>query len=237
MEPTLRIDRRFCGPPESGNGGYVCGRLARFVDGEAAVVRLHVPPPLEVELAVRRTDEGATLLADETVVAEARPMEVALEIPAPPDFEAALAASRDFRGFDSHWFPTCFVCGPERGAEDGLRIFPGPLGPGVLAAPWVPDATLAAPGGFAVASEFLWAALDCPGAFAFAPPERGAVLLGELRVALFGEVQAGERCVLVAWEIAHRGRKHETATVLYGESGAPRGAGVGIWLEVAQDRS
>jgi hypothetical protein len=53
MEPTLRIDRRFCGPPESGNGGYVCGRLARFVDGEATVVRLHVPPPLEVELGAR----------------------------------------------------------------------------------------------------------------------------------------------------------------------------------------
>jgi hypothetical protein len=25
---AIHIDRRFCGPPDSGNGGYVCGRVA-----------------------------------------------------------------------------------------------------------------------------------------------------------------------------------------------------------------
>ena len=42
----LSIDPRFKGPPDSGNGGYVAGRLAAYLDGTAAV-RLHRPPALE----------------------------------------------------------------------------------------------------------------------------------------------------------------------------------------------
>ena len=39
------IDERFRGPPDSGNGGYVAGRLAAFVDAPAVEVRLVAPPP------------------------------------------------------------------------------------------------------------------------------------------------------------------------------------------------
>jgi hypothetical protein len=38
MRATIRIDRRFRGPPESGNGGYVCGCLAQFVVGGGAAL-------------------------------------------------------------------------------------------------------------------------------------------------------------------------------------------------------
>ncbi len=51
MTATLTIAKRFHGPPASGNGGYVCGRLARFIPGPA-VVRLKAPPPLERPLTV-----------------------------------------------------------------------------------------------------------------------------------------------------------------------------------------
>ncbi len=85
-----------------------------------------------------------------------------------------------------------------------------------------------------VSAEFLWAALDCPGAFAFPEPAQGAVLLGELQVALLGDVSVDERCVLVAYEVAHHGRKHHTATALFGEAGACLGLGLGIWFEVDQ---
>ena len=44
--PTLTIARRFNGPPESGNGGYVCGAFA-FAAGIDLRVRLLAPPPLE----------------------------------------------------------------------------------------------------------------------------------------------------------------------------------------------
>ena len=229
---TLRIDRRFRGPPESGNGGYVCGRLARFVDAGAVAVRLRRPPPLERELEVRASEAGVALFAGDELLAEARPAQVAIELPAPPSHAEAEAASRRFRGYASHWFPACFVCGPERDASDGLRIFPGPLETrGLVACPWVPDASLASAGG-PVAPEFLWAALDCPGAFTFPEPAAGAVLLGELRVALSGSVAPGEPCVLAAWELAREGRKHHTATVLFGASGDCRGVALGIWLEV-----
>jgi hypothetical protein len=234
LEPkVIRIDPRFCGPPDSGNGGYVCGRLAGYLDGEAVTVRLRVPPPLERKLDVRRSETGASLLDGDVVVAEARASIMDLKPPDPSSYAEAEAASSRFRGFDSHWFPCCFVCGPDRVAGEGLRIFAGPIeGRDGVAAPWIPDATLA-PSGGRVAPEFLWAALDCPGAFAVPEPETGGILLGELQVALFGDVFAGERCVLLGWEIAHEGRKHTTGTALYGESGACRGLGRGTWIEVA----
>jgi hypothetical protein len=229
---TILIDKRFRGPPGSGNGGYVCGRLAQFMDGPSAAVRLRVPPPLDTELEVRDSEGGVVLLDGDVVVAEARPARVVFEPPACPSFDAAEAASRRYRGFTSHWFPSCFVCGPERESGDGLRIFPGPLeGCALVASPWVPDASLASERG-SVSAEFQWAALDCPGAFAFPSPAEGAIVLGELQVELLGDVSVGERCVLVAWELARHGRKHYTAAVLFGESGACRGRGLETWFEV-----
>lgn len=232
---TLTIGRRFRGPPESGNGGYVCGRLAQHVEGEAVAVRLRVPPPLERPLEVRRSELGAGLYDGDVLVAEARPTSVQLETVAPPGYREAEAASQKFRGFHSHWFPSCFVCGPDRGPNEGLRIFAGPIeGRELVAAPWIPDPSLASDSA-PVSPEFLWAALDCPGAFAFPEPREGAVLLGELRVALYGDVRAGERCVLAAWQIAHEGRKHHTATALFDETGSCRGVGLGTWFEVPRD--
>jgi hypothetical protein len=65
-----RIKRRFCGPPDSGNGGYVAGRLADYFDG-AARVRLLKPPPLEVPMDVIRTGEEVELLFAGDVYARA----------------------------------------------------------------------------------------------------------------------------------------------------------------------
>jgi len=33
----LEIAERFCGPPNSGNGGYVCGRIAKNLSGTVSV--------------------------------------------------------------------------------------------------------------------------------------------------------------------------------------------------------
>ena len=46
------IDQRFCGPPRSRNGSYVCGRLAQFVDAPAVNIRLLLTAPLDTELEV-----------------------------------------------------------------------------------------------------------------------------------------------------------------------------------------
>jgi len=233
------IDRRFRGPPASGNGGYSCAMLSRFIDGPAAV-RLNIPPPLDTPLEVRRGNDGAELVyhgADgEVTVASARPATVDIPVPEAPGFDAAVAASRRYRGFVNHWFPGCFVCGPHRDEDDGLRIFAGPVdrdgGPArMVAAPWIPHESLVDASGF-VAPEFLWAALDCPGAFSFTEPSQRALVLGELAVAIEGPVSAGERCVVIGWEIGGQGRKHFTGTALFGESGARRAIGRATWFEV-----
>ena len=54
---TMTIPRRFRGPPNSGNGGYVCGMLARQIAG-AAEVTLRAPPPLETELGLVEVGTG-----------------------------------------------------------------------------------------------------------------------------------------------------------------------------------
>jgi hypothetical protein len=228
----IRIAHRFRGPPESGNGGYVAGRLARYLPDAGVAVRLHRPPPLDTELAVRETEDGVELAAGEALVASARPAKVAIAPLEAVGFEEAEAAARRFPGLETHYFPSCFVCGPDRAAGDGLRIFPGPLDRSALfACPWVPDASLATPSG-RIGPEFLWSALDCPGGFSFPAPENGGVLLGELRAELTGDVSAGERCVLVSRELDHDGRKHTTAAALFGEDGGCRGVSLGIWIEV-----
>jgi hypothetical protein len=212
----------------------VCGRVAQALGGVVASVRLSVPPPLEADLELRPTALGVALCHGEVIVAEARAAAVDIEPPAPPTYAEAEIASQRFRGFTSHVFPGCFVCGPERSAGDGLRIFPGPVeGRDLVAAPWVPDPSLVAEGG-PVPPEFLWAALDCPGGFSFADRVEGAFLLGEIGVQLMGEVAVGERCVLVGWEIEHVGRKHRTGTALFSESGDCRGIGLATWIEVPQ---
>ena len=48
----VEIASRFCGPPRSGNGGYVAGRIAAplMAAGGWATVRLKAPPPLQTAL-------------------------------------------------------------------------------------------------------------------------------------------------------------------------------------------
>ena len=76
MADTFMVEKRFCGPPESGNGGYVCGLLARYVIGDAEVT-LRRPPPLERPLTIDRTSDGGAVARDGTdIVAEAVPTTV-----------------------------------------------------------------------------------------------------------------------------------------------------------------
>jgi len=235
MTESVIINGRFHGPPGSGNGGYSCGIVGRFIEGPAAV-RLRIPPPLDAVMEVRKKDGGVELFHNDELVASGRPTTVDIEIPEPPDFAGAQAASQRYRGFHSHFYPGCFVCGPEREHGDGLRVFAGPVeratGPdGMVAAVWIPDESLTDSSGF-VSSEYLWAVLDCPGAYAFPEPETGAILLGELAVSVQGSVSVGEKCVLIGWEISHEGRKHYTGTALFGESGSRRAVAYATWFEV-----
>jgi len=229
METHVTIASRFCGPPRSGNGGYTCGLTAAGLEG-AVEATLRKPPPLERSLRVARGD-AHVLHERDVVVAEARPASLTLDVPAAPPFERARAMSQRFAGFASHPFPTCFVCGPNRACGDGLRIFAGgDADDGIVAAPWIPDASLSGADG-RVRPEFLWAALDCPGFFAIAAPGETAVL-GRMTAEVEPVVSPGEACVIVAWALGRSGRKLHAGTALFDAAGKCRGRSAQTWIVV-----
>lgn len=228
---TIRIDRRFCGPPRAGNGGYTCGRLAAFLPG-VAVVRLRTGAPLDADLRVEVTGTEARLFHEATLVAEARVATLDLEPPKAPTIDEAEAASRVSPGLVAHPLPRCFACGPEREPGDGLRILPGPiLGRGLVAAPWIPHAAFA--DGAGVLPEFVWAALDCPSGWAVGEsPQGSAILLGELCARIDGPVLAGQRHVITGWPVATEGRKRMAGAAIYSEAGRPLAVVRATWIVV-----
>ncbi len=228
---TLRIDERFCGPHESGNGGYVAGRLAREF-GAPCRVRLQAPPPLEHPLRLQgKPGAELSLWDDGTCIASAVPAELDLSLPDCPSWEDACAVSEAFAS-DYHPFPRCFVCGPDRAQGDGLRIAPGRRpGERLAMAPWRPDASLA-DDGLQVASEFVWAALDCVGAYALDFGPDRVLVLGEFAVQVLRPPRVGEACVVVGWPLEVDGRKHFAGTALFGADGAPCGFARATWIEL-----
>ncbi|MGE0115444.1 MAG: hypothetical protein AB7T07_11265 [Steroidobacteraceae bacterium] len=234
MSAQIRIDSRFNGPPDSANGGYVCGLMAAAVN-QPLSVRLYKPPPLDTDLRLLfDTVSGKWhLKRDEQLIAAANVSHVHAHVPKPPSYVEALDASVHYTGHQHHIFPSCFVCGPQRAVDDGLRIFAGKLpGSNIVAAPWLPHASLA-DGSGKVRPEFIWAALDCPGYFASVMPGRTA-LLGELAVHIDRSVHVDEPCVIIGWQILIEGRKHKVGTALFDEDGERCAVGVATWVEMAE---
>jgi hypothetical protein len=227
---TLTIAARFCGPPGSSNGGYFAGRVASCA-ARTVTVRLIRPPPLDTPLAVEELPDGALrVVHGEEAIGEARPAALRLDAPSAPDYLEAVEASRRYAGFRSHRFPTCFVCGTQRVRGDGMRVFAGPLPERALvAAPWVPDASLDSGDG-KVHAEFMSAALDCPGYYAVAPDDR-MMLLAEFTAHVDRRVHVGESCTVVGWPIGSNGRKHEAGTALYDGKGELCGRARALWIE------
>lgn len=233
ISEKLVISPRFCGPPNSGNGGYVCGRLASHVQGPVAV-RLKAPPPLEAELQIEGSPEaGLRLTHGSRVIAEARAADVDLTPPRAPSLSDAEKASESYIGFTHHAFPRCFVCGPQRLDGDGLRIFPGWVDSGsMVAAPWIPQASLAKPS-HEVPSEFIWAALDCTSGFAVLPvPEGKAIVLGELCARLNDRVAPDQSCVVVGWKIQIDGRKRIAGSAIFSDARRLVAIARATWIEV-----
>ena len=224
------IESMYCGPSTSGQGGYVCGLLGGYIQGPAEVT-LRIPPPLDRELKVEMiSGDHVTLTDGGRLVAEARGTAFELDVPAPPTHAEAVTASKDYLGFTVHPFPRCFVCGPERDHGDGLRIFPGRVTDGrMVAAPWSPYAALGDGKGL-VRREFIWAALDCPGAFAAMLEAPRVIVLGKLAVDIMRDVRTDERCVAIGWNIATDGRKHHTGTAVFSESGALYAHARATWI-------
>jgi hypothetical protein len=233
---AITIPRRFNGPPDSGNGGYSCGVLGGLVDAPAVEVTLRAPPPLEREMPVEERDGALSALDGETVVAEARPTEIDIDLPDPVPFAEAVRAdaASQYRDVEGHWFDTCFVCGPSRAEGDGLRMFPGALPGGErYATLFRPEPSLADATG-RVRSEVVWAALDCPTSAPIADwdNQRPPSVLARLAVRIDAPLHAGREYLSLSWPLGEDGRKRSAAAALYDEDGTPVAVSRALWIEL-----
>jgi hypothetical protein len=227
---TLTIDHRYSGPPASANGGYACGAFV-VAAGIDLKIRLLAPPPLDAAMTLSVSEGGEWQLSSSAgPVALGTPARLALEVPAPPPYVQAVWASQHYPGFNYHPFPDCFVCGPHRRRGDGLRIFPGALETGIVAAPWLPAEGLDAGDG-KVAAEFHWAALDCPGYFA-ACAGRRTMVLGEMHAHVDRRVHVGESCTVIGWKLGSEGRKHYAGTAIFDQDGELCARARATWIEL-----
>lgn len=239
LDSNFQIASQFNGPPNSGNGGYVSGRLAKYISGPTQVT-LRMPPPLDEAMSLMRHEDGnIQLLNGEQLIAEARSGSLDLEVPEPPSLKETEIASQSYIGFNSHLYPSCFVCGPDRPNHDGMGIFAGPLEgrkTSTVAAPWRPQHAFANDG--IVSSEYVWGALDCPGAYSLPVGHEGAgvILLGRLTADLIQPVYVDQTYRIIGWYIARDGRKHYTGTAIFSESGELCGQAKGIWIELKSSR-
>lgn len=228
---NITIASRFCGPAQSGNGGYTCGVLAQALGGEAEIM-LRAPPPLDTAMDLRVDGAKAFLTHGTQIVAEGVRTSVILDIPPPPNWTEARAAETRFAGLRHHDFPRCFTCGTARQTGDGLCIHTGDVtGGDLVAATWTPDFTLADARG-RVRPEFFWAATDCAGAWATNSRQENPSVLGRFAARMEQPIVAGERYIVVGWPIGHEGRKHHAGTALFTADGVRVGYGRQTWVEL-----
>ncbi len=243
MTETIRIQKRFNGPHDSGNGGYSAGLAAQFLpDAEAVEVTIRAPVPLDQTLRAHATETGFDIMTDDAstriLVMSLRPTWLETPNVQSPGLEAATVAAASFRYAEDHFLPRCFVCGPARPVGDGLRIFSdwlkepsgldNPNSFPVVAAPWQPTPNLADASGH-IAPEYIWAALDCPGAFAI---DKEPILLGRMTAKILSRPTPDAPIVSIAWSMGQDRRKHFAGTALFTEAGDLLAFSEQTWIQI-----
>ncbi len=214
---ALQVPARFCGPPGNANGGYLGGCLAPFARATGPVeITFLAPCPLDQPLRIVERDGAVFAEGPQGPVARARPATLDIDVPAPPGAEAVAAVAGRSRALETHPFPQCFVCGPER--RDGLGLLPGPVDERA-AALWTPAAEWGDDSG-EVRAELLWAALDCPSSFPLLEDGEVAarlepMVLGRMTAQVLRPLAVGHTARIVAWRLALEGRKGSSATAIF----------------------
>ncbi len=230
----VSIDPRFCGPDNSGNGGYSCGMLGQHIQGPSKV-RLMVPPPLNTPLQIVIDGEQKLLMQGETTVGSATPctMDVST-VPPAPTLERARAARQGYTGHLNSVYPRCFVCGTNREPHDGLCLFTGAVeNSDLVACDWQPQPDLL-DSDENIKTEFIWAALDCPGFFALREPlsREKMFLLGQLAVEVLADIPGDNPLVVYAWKERVEGRKYFSGSAIASAEGQILAHSEQVWLEL-----
>jgi hypothetical protein len=79
--------------------------------------------------------------------------------------------------------------------------------------------------------EIVWAAIDCPGAYAVGSEGRGEVVLGRMTARVLRVPEAGESCVVLSWSLGEDGRKLFAGTALQAEDGELLALARQTWIE------
>lgn len=229
------LDPRFCGPRAMANGGYAAGRFASVIDGPAEVTlkapaRFNTPIAFEPDAAAA---QRFRVVAGGAEIASVRPGAVAIEPPPIPPAAAIEAARENYLKDEGMTlvYPYCFVCGKRRAPGDGLRIFAGPSPASPVNADfWIPAANLAGEDGL-VGPEYLWAALDCPSAFALRSGAK-PILLGRFTADIKRRPAPGEKLIIAAWRTGGEGRKQFSSSAAYDEDRRIIAAANAVWIEL-----
>ena len=231
------VARQFCGPPNSGNGGYVSGLLAQSIPGAAtAVLRAIIPLDTTLDLtgdaaAATLSGEGCALIGE----AKASAGETLPTPPAPPTFEQAEAAGKRYFAFSRRFHPICFTCGPERAEGDGARVFVGPIEgapAGHVAGIWSAAPGFCGPDGLA-RPEIVWAALDCPGSIAWVELKgSGGGLLGTMTAEILRRPAQDEPVIITAWPIEQDGRKQFAGVAMFSQDGELMARAHQVWISM-----
>lgn len=234
VRTSILIQRQFTGFADTAHGGYVCGLVAREV-GNPATVNLRSAPPVERLLTLRRNGASVECLDGEVLIASGTPG--AIELPAPPRVTPAEAQAgmSHYPGFDVHLFP-CFVCSPKRPEGEGLHVFTGPVpGREVVASVWTAHASLAGADGY-LPSELVWAALDCPSAWALMvyadPASTERVVTAQIAAGLTRPVTAGVPYIVTGWRIGTEGRRYYAGAAVTSVDGAVHAVARAVWVSV-----
>lgn len=228
----VTISAQFNGPDGSGNGGYVSGLLAQaHAIDRPVTATLRVPPPLDAPLTWEHTDGLTRLLTHGgTVVGEATDGAFVRDVPPAPTAEQVEAGLAAYPGFHHHPFDRCFTCGTQRGEGDGLRLFTGPVGDGLVAGPFHAHEDFAEPDG-TLGLPVAWAALDCPGGWA-ADFSQHVMVLGRMTAQVLEPLVAGRSYASVGRLAERSGRKFLTDTALHDDAGTLVGRAEQVWIEV-----
>ena len=218
----IAIDIRYQGVPGVSLGGYVAGLAAKELGPAAAVTLTRVVPPGST-VTLDRGESQLLMRVDGELAATAVASQLETTAPEFVTREKAVRASEHYPGFAHHFFPNCFTCGPNRSSSDGLRIFPGPVdGRSLVATLWQPPPSVWQ-ADRTVASEFLWAALDCPAIWGHivhgGSQADDRAVSGRLELHQHAPVLGDTVSIVVGWPIERQGRKVIAGAGIFAQSG------------------
>ena len=101
----------------------------------------------------------------------------------------------------------------------------------IVASPWTPDASLTADTEV-IPARYMWAALDCVGAYALhaSGVGEGALVLGRIEGRVLATIGVGERCMVLGWPRGGDEKRFYAGTALLTGLGWPAAVSSQTWF-------